>query len=696
LPVPARAGATEAIDFLSTGVVTGDPLGPPDIGSRGVLFENDDGKHFLLLIDGHAVNDPLYGAATFDEGAGVPMDMVDHIEVIVGPGSVLYGSNAMMGVINVITKTAARYLGGHVTGDYEPGRTLHASAGVGVSFKLGRAPSEITAGVEYTQRFGPTLNFPYQDFRGSGGGTTAPPATGAPAGSSPSGPGSFGSSEPADGIWGGTVRSAYYAQIPTGLVRFRSGDFEVNVMASLDRRGIPYATSQDPVAFDDKESYSLSRALRIDARHQATLSTLVQLASRVYADSYDRHRRLDVPSAICNRAAAGCEYDDRGVARWVGIEERLSLNWLGDQSLVTLVGLDARERWVSAKEDILNPATGQYIGSTAGHIDANSLLVAPYVQQTYSPAGWLDLNAGVRVDADSRFAAVASPRAAVALRPWEKTTLKVIYAQAFRTPTWAETDLANYQIAPSDGVRPEKVRSIEGSIEQRVATHRFALGAFRSWWDDLIESTTLSDAERTRLQVAGQLPLLVGNLTQYRNVASVDNYGCTGSLEGGFAGDTVTYGASVTGAFTRLNEGGGSSTLAAAPQVFGNAHIAYKADGYWPSPSLAVSVLGPRQVDRTSASGAALPAAPAVADLRATLTGAVPGLKGLSYRASADYVTADRSPYSAGPDLNYTTKLAGGALGSSSLPPPGFAPIDQFRVFFGLRYDFAGEPQEAR
>jgi hypothetical protein len=296
----------------------------------------------------------------------------------------------MMGVISVFTKSAAQYQGGHVTADYEPGRTLRASAGLGVSFKLGGAPSEITAGVEYTQRFGPDLEFPYQDFRGSGATAMPPPAAG-PAGTV-SAPflGSFGASEPANWIWGGTVRSAYYAQIPTGLVRFRSGDFEVSVMASLDRRGIPYATSQEPVAFDDQDSYTLSRSLRVDARHEATLSTLVQLSSRVYADSYDRAQRLDVPSAVCTRGAGGCEYYDAGAARWVGTEERLSLNWLHDQSLVTLVGVDARQQWASAKEDILNPMTGQYIGPTAGHIDTSALLVAPYGQQTYRPTSWQD------------------------------------------------------------------------------------------------------------------------------------------------------------------------------------------------------------------------------------------------------------------------------------------------------------------
>src|SRR5688572_4633510 len=119
----------EAINFLSLGLTASDPLRTPDVGSRGVLLPADSGKHFLVLVNGHALNDPLYGAARFDSGAGVPIDLIDHIEVIVGPGSVLYGSNAMLGVINVITKRAGDYQGGHLLGDYEIGRSARGGAG---------------------------------------------------------------------------------------------------------------------------------------------------------------------------------------------------------------------------------------------------------------------------------------------------------------------------------------------------------------------------------------------------------------------------------------------------------------------------------------------------------------------------------------------------------------------------------------
>ncbi|HEV8550750.1 MAG TPA: TonB-dependent receptor plug domain-containing protein, partial [Polyangiaceae bacterium] len=101
----------EAIDYLSLGMATSGSGHAVEIGARGVLLNGDYGNHVLLLVDGHALNEPWNGTAYFERGAGVPFEMIDHIEVILGPGSVLYGSQAMLGVINVVTKRAKDFSG---------------------------------------------------------------------------------------------------------------------------------------------------------------------------------------------------------------------------------------------------------------------------------------------------------------------------------------------------------------------------------------------------------------------------------------------------------------------------------------------------------------------------------------------------------------------------------------------------------
>jgi outer membrane receptor for ferrienterochelin and colicins len=657
----------EAINFLSLGVITSDPLRTPDIGARGVLLPGDNGKHFLLLVNGHGMNDPLYGAARFDQGAGFPIDMVDHIEVIVGPGSVLYGSNAMLGVINVITKNASDYRGGHAYGEYEFDRSYHAGVGTGFTFKLLGQPSEITANVDYFSRFGPDLDMdPIRTERNLGSGQFL----------------TFRRGGPADGVWGGKLRDAYFTEAPSGMLRFRTGDFEVNVMASAYRRGLPYLDGSTNVDFDDKASFELDRAVRLDIRHQATLSSLVQLTSRLYGDSFDYQRRVNRNAeAGCYQSHfATCQYYDAGLSRWTGIEERFSLNWLEDLSFVTLLGVDARLRWVGAKEEALNFDTGQPFAPTTGKIHDSAGIISPYIQQTWSPTRFLDLNGGARLDADQRFSPIVSPRGAIAVSPFRKTTFKAIYSQAFRAPTWTETDAGNYQQARSANVTPEIARSLEGTIEQRFGTHRILFGVFRTWWSNFIEPRSISPTERTVLQEQGALPITANTIVQYRNVSSIENYGWNGGWSGALAESHFNYGVNATAAFTRRISDRGEQQLEVAPQFFGNAHVSYAFGGFIPTPALAASYVGQRPAARAfDGVFAPVPYANPLAEFRATLSGRLPALTGLSYRISAAYATASRGAYTVGPGVSAAT---------SAPQPAELVPIDQFRVFFGLRYDF--------
>ena len=72
-------------------------------------------NHTLLLIDGRRL------AAGFKDLLGleqVPVDMIERIEVVRGPASALYGSDAIGGVVNVITKTPSRDLSMGLTAQY--------------------------------------------------------------------------------------------------------------------------------------------------------------------------------------------------------------------------------------------------------------------------------------------------------------------------------------------------------------------------------------------------------------------------------------------------------------------------------------------------------------------------------------------------------------------------------------------------
>jgi iron complex outermembrane receptor protein len=75
----------------------------------------------LVLVDGRTVYSPSFSGVYWDQQS-MPLENIDRIEVIRGPGGTVWGANAMNGVINIITKRAEDTQGGllsAVTGSYD-------------------------------------------------------------------------------------------------------------------------------------------------------------------------------------------------------------------------------------------------------------------------------------------------------------------------------------------------------------------------------------------------------------------------------------------------------------------------------------------------------------------------------------------------------------------------------------------------
>lgn len=117
-------------------------------GLTQVRLRGAEGNHVLVLIDGIEVSSPVQGEYDF---AGLMAGNIERIEILRGPQSALWGSNATAGVINIITKTAAQ--------------GLHASAfAEGGSFST----YNIAGGLSYgTEKFRAAFNAGYFNTNGT-------------------------------------------------------------------------------------------------------------------------------------------------------------------------------------------------------------------------------------------------------------------------------------------------------------------------------------------------------------------------------------------------------------------------------------------------------------------------------------------------------------------------------------------------
>jgi outer membrane receptor for ferrienterochelin and colicins len=685
----------EAYNYLTLGLVSEDPLGEPAVGGRGLMFTSDGNRHILLLIDGHTTNDQENGSSQHGRALGLPIELIDHIEVVLGPGAVLYGANAMLGVVNVVTKRAKTYSGLHVIAEAEgsppldrahdiiaPAATTQYLRDVGRAYRFGLGdgrvlelrgkPVELTGQVEYYSMKGPALQWGPQIETGT----------------------NFGRDQPL-GVWGGTTRKSYYSQIASGYSRLVAGSFEATIHLAASRISQPHLGRNQgrDVDFDDPDGATERRAAGLDLKWRHDLSAVAAMQLRLYGDvTSDTSRSHDHPYVGCVNTISVplCERGESGFGQSIGSELQGTFDWMGTGTMSTTVGGDARIRRVGFQNGVKDLDAGTEL--RFNDIHRSGALGAIYVQQVFRPARFLTVNAGARWDTDSDVGSRLVPRAAVIGEPWAGGSVKAIYSEAFRAPSVDELSFRNADSAiQAQGLKPESVRSLEAVLQERFGTQRLVFGVFQSWWTDPIVRPELhvlpfqtigfeDEAERliTAAKRSGQLRSGVQFASQYQNVPSIENFGLNAAYDGTLANGRLAYGFNVTASYARLNTIDGPRRVTLSPTTFGNARASYDLSGSaLKSVALAAHFSGRRLSEVGEDEGfKPLPFAPAALDLRATLVGAVPAVRGLSYRLMGLYAFDASSPYIAGPN----------SLNVLFAPSPELVPTVRFTLMLGLEY----------
>ncbi len=96
------------------------------MGVRGIGYPGDLSSRLLVLVDGVRMNDTSIGGALMGKGFPVDLDLIARIEVIRGPVSSLYGTNAMVGVVNIVTREGYQLNGTELKAGFSSFGTLES------------------------------------------------------------------------------------------------------------------------------------------------------------------------------------------------------------------------------------------------------------------------------------------------------------------------------------------------------------------------------------------------------------------------------------------------------------------------------------------------------------------------------------------------------------------------------------------
>jgi outer membrane receptor for ferrienterochelin and colicins len=126
-----NTGSVTALDALEN-ILPGVHFDPSAQMGDNIQIQGLDNNYVLILIDGERVVPERKESVNFSR---LNVAEIERVEIINGASSVLYGSNAIGSVINIITKDVKRQLEGYVQGRYSKYNTLHSDASLGFRHK---------------------------------------------------------------------------------------------------------------------------------------------------------------------------------------------------------------------------------------------------------------------------------------------------------------------------------------------------------------------------------------------------------------------------------------------------------------------------------------------------------------------------------------------------------------------------------
>jgi outer membrane receptor protein involved in Fe transport len=458
------------------------------LGSRGFKIPGDYNMRFLLLLNGQPMNDNVYGQPNLGHEFQLDMGLVDRIEYVPGPGSSIYGSNAMFGVINVITASADKLagvkLGARVQGD--GWRELNLLS------------------AHKAQGGGPNLVFGLSRANKSGHDLRYPDAIGLlTADGSPS----------IDGM----AHNLDQMMVTRSFLEIRQDAWAIFAWAA--RRDVQPSSALFGSNFNDARLRLVDSSYGLSSSYQAALSDQHTMNFRL---AYQRLTySADVPAT--DEAGIPNVSRDQALGNWLSGEAR----WLysGWDKHKMIAGIDFQYDLEAVQKNFNLDDTA----SPPFAVHTPQRRYGIFVQDEWHFLPDWRLNIGLRHDDYSNRKTSVSPRLALIWNATERATFKLLAGRAYRAPNAYEV---SYARAPTFIANPnlssEIIRTVEAVAEYRLAAgQEIGASLFDYRLTDLVSQVDLGGGQ---LQYQSQAAVYAHGLEIFYKLRSNHGLNLTSSI----------------------------------------------------------------------------------------------------------------------------------------------------------------------
>ncbi len=371
-------------------------------GNTSLFLRGGESDYVKVLLDGVPINDPG-GSLDFSD---LTLDNVDRIEVVRGPASVVYGSDAVAGVVQILTKDG----GGQQQGRVGFRAGTFGSTSVDATLSGGLARLDYSLGVSRS--------------------TT-------------------------DGIF--AFNSDYSNTSVSGKLRARpDSTTNVNLVMRYSDSEFEFPTDFDGTVVD-RNSFSVRDRLAVSLEASRLFSSWIE--GRVLLASSDANRRTnDRPDGPADTLGFFGSTSSQSVLRR---SADFSASIYGPVTTVLVAGFQIED-----EDEMRSDESQSQFGNSSSTSDEGRSSRGYYAEIQSSPVAGLALNAGLRLDNNSAFGTFVTYRGGASYGVASGTRLRASIGKAFKEPTFFE----NFAFGPfangNPDLDPERTVSWEVGAEQ--------------------------------------------------------------------------------------------------------------------------------------------------------------------------------------------------------------------------------------